>query len=57
MLYNYVWMIKQKFVILMELFSGFSCLNRADIIKVFDGKVSTAPVIAMLCNEVVGEIT
>ncbi|XP_047531622.1 suppressor of lurcher protein 1-like isoform X2 [Vanessa atalanta] len=31
-----------------------SCLNRADIIKVFDGKTSTAPVIAMLCNEIVG---
>ncbi|KAJ8724338.1 hypothetical protein PYW08_015812 [Mythimna loreyi] len=31
-----------------------SCLNRADIIKVFDGRTSTAPVLAMLCNEVVG---
>ncbi|XP_045496689.1 suppressor of lurcher protein 1-like [Colias croceus] len=31
-----------------------SCLNRADTIKVFDGKVSSAPVIAMLCNEIVG---
>ncbi|XP_034828594.1 suppressor of lurcher protein 1-like [Maniola hyperantus] len=31
-----------------------SCLNRADIIKVFDGRISTAPVIAMLCNEIVG---
>ncbi|XP_049870975.1 suppressor of lurcher protein 1 isoform X2 [Pectinophora gossypiella] len=31
-----------------------SCLNRADIIKVFDGRVATAPVLAMLCNEVVG---
>ncbi|CAH0723621.1 unnamed protein product, partial [Brenthis ino] len=31
-----------------------SCLNRADIIKVFDGKMPTAPVIAMLCNEIVG---
>ncbi|VVC88249.1 unnamed protein product [Leptidea sinapis] len=31
-----------------------SCLNRADTIKVFDGKVASAPVIAILCNEVVG---
>ncbi|KAJ2947540.1 hypothetical protein O0L34_g17328 [Tuta absoluta] len=31
-----------------------SCLNRADIIKVFDGRSLTAPVLAMLCNEVVG---
>ncbi|KOB77013.1 Cubilin, partial [Operophtera brumata] len=31
-----------------------SCLNRADIIKVFDGRTSSAPVLAMLCNEVVG---
>lgn len=33
----------------------FSCLNRADIIKVFDGRLSTAPVLAMLCNEIVGK--
>ncbi|KAJ0177898.1 hypothetical protein K1T71_006771 [Dendrolimus kikuchii] len=31
-----------------------SCLNRADIIKVFDGRSATAPVLAMLCNEVIG---
>ncbi|XP_021203345.1 suppressor of lurcher protein 1 [Bombyx mori] len=31
-----------------------SCLNRADIIKVFDGRTSTAPVLAMLCNELIG---
>ncbi|XP_031770517.1 suppressor of lurcher protein 1-like [Galleria mellonella] len=31
-----------------------SCLNRADIIKVFDGRLSTAPVLAMICNEIVG---
>ncbi|KAL4707265.1 hypothetical protein ACJJTC_019803 [Scirpophaga incertulas] len=31
-----------------------SCLNRADIIKVFDGRQSTAPVLALICNEVVG---
>ncbi|XP_041989249.1 suppressor of lurcher protein 1-like [Aricia agestis] len=31
-----------------------SCLNRADIIKVFDGKTSNAPVIALLCNEILG---
>ncbi|XP_063544092.1 suppressor of lurcher protein 1-like isoform X1 [Cydia strobilella] len=31
-----------------------SCLNRADIIKVFDGRSTTAPVLAMLCNEIVG---
>ncbi|RVE54604.1 hypothetical protein evm_000725 [Chilo suppressalis] len=31
-----------------------SCLNRADIIKVFDGRLSTAPVLALICNEVIG---
>ncbi|XP_060802249.1 suppressor of lurcher protein 1 [Amyelois transitella] len=31
-----------------------SCLNRADIIKVFDGRLQTSPVLAMLCNEVLG---
>ncbi|XP_028160311.1 suppressor of lurcher protein 1-like [Ostrinia furnacalis] len=31
-----------------------SCLNRADIIKVFDGRLATAPVLAMICNEVIG---
>ncbi|GBP26725.1 Suppressor of lurcher protein 1 [Eumeta japonica] len=31
-----------------------SCLNRADIIKVFDGRTPSAPVLAMLCNELVG---
>ncbi|KAI8420769.1 hypothetical protein MSG28_007982 [Choristoneura fumiferana] len=30
-----------------------SCLNRADIIKVFDGRSAAAPVLAMLCNEIV----
>ncbi|XP_047514264.1 suppressor of lurcher protein 1-like [Pieris napi] len=34
--------------------SDESCLNRADTIKVFDGKVASAPVIAMLCNEIIG---
>ncbi|KPJ07644.1 Deleted in malignant brain tumors 1 protein [Papilio machaon] len=28
-----------------------SCLRRADIIKVFDGRDTNAPAIAMLCNE------
>lgn len=28
-----------------------SCLNRADVIKVFDGRSSSAPVITVLCNE------
>ncbi|XP_068626606.1 suppressor of lurcher protein 1-like [Battus philenor] len=31
-----------------------SCLNRADVIKVYDGRSTTAPVLAILCNEVVG---
>ncbi|CAH0723634.1 unnamed protein product, partial [Brenthis ino] len=31
-----------------------SCLRRADIIKVFDGKDTNAPAIAMLCNELTG---
>ncbi|OWR42527.1 cubilin like protein [Danaus plexippus plexippus] len=31
-----------------------SCLNRGDVIKVFDGRNSVAPVISMLCNEIVG---
>ncbi|XP_063369841.1 suppressor of lurcher protein 1 [Cydia amplana] len=31
-----------------------SCLRRADIIKIFDGKDTTAPAIAMLCNELTG---
>nr|XP_018907000.1 PREDICTED: suppressor of lurcher protein 1 [Bemisia tabaci]XP_018907008.1 PREDICTED: suppressor of lurcher protein 1 [Bemisia tabaci] len=29
-----------------------SCLNRADVIKVYDGRSNLAPTIAMLCNEV-----
>ena len=28
-----------------------SCLNRADVIKVFDGRSSSAPAITVLCNE------
>jgi len=28
-----------------------SCLNRADVIKVFDGRSSLAPAITVLCNE------
>ncbi|KAL3277754.1 hypothetical protein HHI36_013094 [Cryptolaemus montrouzieri] len=28
-----------------------SCLNRADIIRVYDGKTSTDPAITILCNE------
>ncbi|XP_045488272.1 suppressor of lurcher protein 1 [Pieris rapae] len=31
-----------------------SCLRRADIIKVFDGRDTEAPTIAMLCNELTG---
>ena len=29
----------------------FSCLNRADLIRVHDGKDSTAPTIEVLCNQ------
>ncbi|KPJ02417.1 Suppressor of lurcher protein 1 [Papilio xuthus] len=31
-----------------------SCLNRADVVKVYDGRSSTAPMLSILCNEVVG---
>ncbi|XP_022826177.1 suppressor of lurcher protein 1 [Spodoptera litura] len=31
-----------------------SCLRRADIIKVFDGRDTNSPAIAMLCNELTG---
>ncbi|CAG5045845.1 unnamed protein product [Parnassius apollo] len=31
-----------------------SCLNRADVIKVYDGKSSAAPVLTIICNEVIG---
>ncbi|PZC72242.1 hypothetical protein B5X24_HaOG211669 [Helicoverpa armigera] len=30
------------------------CLRRADIIKVFDGRDTNSPAIAMLCNELTG---
>lgn len=33
-----------------------SCLNRADIIKVFDGETNLAPTITVLCNEGSGNV-
>ncbi|GBP14761.1 hypothetical protein EVAR_9661_1 [Eumeta japonica] len=33
-----------------------SCLSRADIIKVFDGRDPSAPAIALLCNELTGTV-
>lgn len=35
----------------INLLCAFSCLNRADIIRVYDGKTSTDPAITILCNE------
>ncbi|CAH2040678.1 unnamed protein product, partial [Iphiclides podalirius] len=31
-----------------------SCLNRADVIKVYDGRSSADPVLSIICNEIVG---
>lgn len=38
----------------LTILCGSSCLQRADIIKVFDGRDTNAPAIAMLCNELSG---
>lgn len=29
----------------------FSCLNRADLIRIYDGKSSADPAISVICNE------
>lgn len=46
--------ISFNFFEIYVLIFNFSCLNRADVIKVYDGRSSTAPVLSILCNEVVG---
>lgn len=36
---------------LIELNICFSCLNRADLIRIYDGKSSADPAIKVICNE------
>ena len=39
-------------IIIIIIIKIFSCLNRADLIKVYDGGSSEYPVIRSLCNEI-----